>query len=200
MDDVEERRQSIDVEQLASQCCCEIETEAVDPHLGRPVPERVHDQFQDLWMHHVQGVPGPGEVHVVARVFRHRPVVGRVVDAAVADRRPEVVALAGVVVDDVDDDLDACGVERLDHLFELGDLLAPDPRRRVLGVGREVVDRVVAPEVPQPFVEEELRVDELMRRHDLDRGDSKHLEVFDRCGMCEPRVGATEFGGDARDG
>ena len=60
-----------------------------------------------------------------------------------------VVALAGVVEDDVEDDLDAGGVERADHLAELVDLA-------VLGDGGGVGrlrggegDAVVAPEVAQ---------------------------------------------------
>ena len=37
---------------------------------------------------------------------------------------PMLVALGGVVVDDVEDDLDVGLVQRLDHRLELGDLLA----------------------------------------------------------------------------
>ena len=48
----------------------------------------------------------------------------RVVDAAERQRRPQVVALGGVVVDHVEDDLDAGRVQRLDHRLELGHLLA----------------------------------------------------------------------------
>ena len=39
-------------------------------------------------------------------------------------RRPEVVALGGVVVDDVEDDLDAGLVQRAHHRLELGHLPA----------------------------------------------------------------------------
>ena len=44
------------------------------------------------------------------------------------EHRPEVVALGGVVVDDVEDHLDAGAVQRLDHPLELAHLLAA--RRR----------------------------------------------------------------------
>jgi hypothetical protein len=57
----------------------------------------------------------------------------------------EVVALGGVVVDDVEDHLDA-GRCSAHHGLELGDLLAAG-RRRVAGVGGEEPDRVVAPVV-----------------------------------------------------
>ena len=42
-------------------------------------------------------------------------VVDGVVDAAKRERRAEVVAFASVVVDDIEDDLDARGVEGFDH-------------------------------------------------------------------------------------
>ena len=63
-------------------------------------------------------------VHVVARVARHEPVVGLVVDALERERRADVVALGGVVVDDVEDDLDAGLVQCEHHLLELVHLLA----------------------------------------------------------------------------
>jgi len=51
-----------------------------------------------------------------------------------------------VVVDDVEQDLEARGVERADHLLELGDGVA---RGRVLVVRGEAADRLVAPVVAQ---------------------------------------------------
>ena len=68
---------------------------------------------------HVQRVAAAGEVHVVARLPGLQPVVDAVVDAAQRQRRPEVVALGGVVVDHVEDDLDAGRVQRAHHHLEL---------------------------------------------------------------------------------
>ena len=71
--------------------------------------------------------------------------------------RAQVVALGGVVVDDVEDHLDAGAVQRLDHPLELAHLLAAPAGGGVLGVGREVADRAVAPVVVQaPLVQERL--------------------------------------------
>ena len=64
-------------------------------------------------------LPHAGEVLVVARVVREQPVVRRVVDAAQRERRPEVVAFGGVVVDDVEDHFEAGGVQRAHHHLEL---------------------------------------------------------------------------------
>ena len=147
MDHVEERRQPVDVEELARERRREVEAEAVDVALDHPVAQRVHDQPQDARVDRVERVAGAGEVHVVARVVGHQPVVGGVVDPLERQHRPEVVALGGVVVDDVEDHLDPGAVQRLDHPLELAHLLAAAAGGGVLGVRREVADRAVAPVV-----------------------------------------------------
>ena len=124
MNDVEEGGQPIDIVQLARQRGGQIEAEAVDVHLRHPVAQAVHDQLQHLRMAHVQAVAGAGVVHVVARIVGHQPVVGRVVDAAEAQHRPELIAFGGVVVDHVEDDLDAFAVQGLHHRLELRHLRA----------------------------------------------------------------------------
>ena len=107
LDEVEERRQPVDGVQLAGQRRRQVEAEAVDVHLGHPVAQAVHDQLQHVGVAHVEAVAGAREVHVVAGIVVHDAVVGEVVDAAHRQHRPHVVALGGVVVDDVEDDLDA---------------------------------------------------------------------------------------------
>ena len=98
--------------ELAGQRGGQVEPEAVDVHLGDPVAQRVHDQPQRLVVADVEAVAGAGGVVVVALVAGHQPVVGLVVDAAEGQGRAQVVALGGVVVDDVEDDLDAGAVQR----------------------------------------------------------------------------------------
>ena len=122
--ELEERREPVDVVELAGQRRGEVEAEAVDVHLGHPVAQRVHDQLQRVGVPDVEGVPGARVVHVVALVVLDQPVVRRVVDALEAQRRAEVVALGGVVVDHVEDHLDAGLVHRLHHRLELLHLLA----------------------------------------------------------------------------
>jgi hypothetical protein len=116
LNDVEERRQPIDVVELTRERGGEVEAEAVDVHLEHPVAEAVHDELQRPRMAHVQRVAGPGVVHVVARVVGNEAVVTGVVDAAEAERGAELVAFGGVVVDDVEDDLDAGAVIRASDL------------------------------------------------------------------------------------
>ena len=124
LDEVEERRQLVDLVELAGQGGREVEAEAVDVHLGDPVAQRVHDELEHVRVAHEEAVAGARGVVVVVLGVVDEPVVRGVVDAPEAQRRPELVALGGVVVDDVEDDLDVGLVQRLDHRLELGDLLA----------------------------------------------------------------------------
>ncbi len=101
-----------------------------------------------------------------------------------------MVALGGVVVDDVEDHLDPGLVQRPDHRLELGDLLAALAGRGVLVMRREEADRVVAPVVPQPPVDQLRIVDELVHGQQFDRGDAEAGEVLDRGRVAEPGVGA----------
>ena len=173
----------------------EIEAKPVDVHLRDPVAERVDDQARGLRVRRLDAVAGAGEVEVVARV-RHQPVVGRVVDPAQAERRPEVVAFGGVVVDDVEDHFDARRVEGFDHRLELGDLGAGRAGGHVAValLGREEGERAVAPVVAEVAVGEEAVVGGFVDGEELDRRDAERGEVLDDGGVREAGVGAAELG------
>ena len=192
MDDVEEAGQAVDVVELARQGAGEVEAEAVDVALVDPVAQRVHDQPQHARVDRVERVPGAREVHVEVRVVGHEPVVALVVDALERQHRAEVVALGGVVVDHVEDHLDARPVQGLDHALELAHLLAADAGRRVAGVRREVADRRVAPVVGEPAVGQERLVGDVVDRQQLDGGDAERLEVLDRRLGGQAGVGAAQ--------
>ena len=115
----------------------EVEAEAVDPHLRDPVPQRVHDQPQGNGMARVERVAAAGGVHVPTPGIE--VVVATVVQAAEAEHRAVGACLGGVVEHDVQQYVEARGVQRGDHVAELLDLSA--------GVRGEEADRVVAPEV-----------------------------------------------------
>ena len=83
-------------------------------------------------------------------------------------------ALGGVVVDDIQEDLDAGLVEVLHHLLELGDLLTVLAAGGVRRVGGEEADRVVAPIVGQTSVDDSGLAEELLDRQQLDR---RHTQV-----------------------
>ena len=153
-------------------------------HLLDPVVQAVEDELLDDRVVRVDRVAAAGVVHVVLPLRRMQQVVGVVLEALEADRRPEMVALTGVVEDDVEDHLDPRLVERLDHVPELGDLRALLRADAVARLRREVEVGVVAPEVAQLGAVE--RVDpphlalvEREHRQQLDCGDAELLEVRD---------------------
>ena len=107
---------------LARQRGREIETEAVHVHVLDPVAQRVHDHLENPGVAKVEGVAAPREVHVVALVSRHEMVIRCVVDTAPRQRRPHLVALGGVVVHHVENDLDTGAMQGLDERLELAEL------------------------------------------------------------------------------
>ena len=92
--------------QFARECGCQIETKSIYVHLRDPITQRIHDQFEHLGMTHIKAVACARIVHVIALTIRQETVVGRVIQAFQAKCGPEVIALGGVVIDDVEDDFD----------------------------------------------------------------------------------------------
>jgi hypothetical protein len=161
--------------------------------LDDPVAQRVHDEPQGArGVDGVERVPRAREVHVEAQVLRREAVVARVVDPLEGEHRAEVVALRGVVVDHVEDDLDPLAVQGLDHALELADLLARLARRGVQRVRGEVADRGVAPVVLQALLVEEGLVDDVVDREQLDRRHAELAEVVDRRLGGQAAVGAAQ--------
>ena len=109
-----------------------------------------------------------------------------------------MVALGRVVVDHVEDDLDARGVEGLDHPLELLHLLAALARRGVAVVRRQEADRVVAPVVAQAALDEVRVLDELVHGQELDGGDAEREQVLDGGRMGEAGVRAPHVLRDVR--
>jgi hypothetical protein len=59
-------------------------------------------------------------------------------------------------------------------------------------------DRVVAPVVTQPLIEQMTVLDKLVHRHQLDRGHPKIDEVLDRRRMRQAGIGAADTVRDVR--
>ena len=100
----------------------QVEAKSVDVHLGDPVAQRIHQQLEHAGMLHVQRVAGPGVIGVEPGVVRLQPIVRPVVYAAKGERRTELIAFGSMVVDDVEDHLEAGGVQRSHHRLELSQL------------------------------------------------------------------------------
>ena len=166
----------------------EVEPEPVDVHVGDPVAEAVEDQPTDDGLVGVERVAAAGVVGVARPVRRIEDVVLVVGEAAVGERRPVVAALGRVVVDDVQDDLEARPMERLHEVPELVDR---GLRARPAGVGAvrgEEGHGLVAP-VVRVAARGFLGV-ELVDRQQLDRRDPEVDEVRDL--LDEPGVGPAE--------
>ena len=119
----------------------------------------------------------------MTRIIRDKAVVAGVVQPAKRQRRAHLAALGGVVVYDVEDHLDAGGMQpshRDAHLVRgiLGQIARLD---------REEAERVIAPVVAQPLLEERAVLHEGVDRQQLDRRDAEPAQMVDDFGISERR-------------
>ena len=126
----------------------QVEAEPVDMAVLNPVPQRVQHHPGDHRVAQVEGVAAPRHVDVPSALVQ--PVVGAVVQAAPGQRRAVPGLFAGVVVDDVEDDLDVGLVHRLHHGLELIELALGVLGRGIRPMGCEESQSVVSPVVHQP--------------------------------------------------
>ena len=188
----EEAAQAVHGLELACQGRSQVEAEPVDVHLLHPVAEAVHDQLERARVAHVEAVPATGEVDVVARVLRVQAVVGAVVDAAERERRSHVTALGGVVVDHVEEHLDAGAMQCLHHRLELVDLL-PALTRREARVRGQKPQRVVPPVVGEPPLYETSLRNRMVYREEFDCRDGQRLEMIDHRIRGQTQIGAAQL-------
>ena len=164
-----------------------------------PVAQRIHHHLQHARIRQVERVAGAGVVDAMTRIIRDKAVVAGVVEPAKRQRRAQLAALGGVVVDDVEDHLDAGGMQpshRDAHLVRgiLGQIARLD---------REEAERVVAPVVAQPLLEERAVLHEGVDRQQLDRRNAEPAQMVDDFGirraprMCRARsVGCPRRAGE----
>ena len=113
-------------------------------HFLDPVAKTVHDHAADDRMIRIERVPGAGEIGVAGAVLLE-DVVSGVVQSAEAQRRARVVAFRSVVEDHVENDLDACPVQRLDHVAKFVHRAERILTRAIRLVRREERNRRIAP-------------------------------------------------------
>ena len=194
MNDVEKCAQPIYFVQLARQGRCQVEAKAIDMHFEDPIAQAVHDELQHARVAHVQAIARAGVVGVIALVGCAQPIVGSIINAAEGKRRTQLIAFRGVVVDHVQDDLDASGVQSLDHRLELIDRAGGGIAR----FGGEEADRVIAPVVPETLVNQVPVIDEVMNRHQFDGRDSQALQVLHDRSRGQPGIGSPQRCGNLR--
>src|SRR5260221_9975719 len=171
---IEKAAAGIETLSLASKRRAQIETEAVDMHVEDPIAQAVHDHLEHARMAQIERIAGAGIVDVTAQVGGE-PVIGCVVDAAKAKRRPELVALAGMVVDDIENDLDIGVVQQRHHRLEFAQRAGCEVAR----LRREVGDRIVAPIIDEPALGEVAAADERVDREEFEGSDPERLQMVD---------------------
>ncbi len=123
----------------------------------------------------VETVSTAGEVEIFPEVVRGQAVVGRVIDSAEGKGRTQPSGFGRMVVDDVENHLDARIVEKVDHRLEFAQIAF----RHIARMRGEEADGIVAPIIPEPSLDQLVLVDESMNGQELDGGDSQTLQVFD---------------------
>src|ERR1700761_4650147 len=98
-------------------------------------------------MKQIQAVAGTCEIKIEAGILRVQPVVGRIIDPTKTERWAEMISFRGMIVNYVENHLDAGSVEAAHHRLELGDLLAHLPAAAIFSMRSEETDGIVAPEV-----------------------------------------------------
>ena len=173
----------------------QVEPEPVDAHLLDPVAQRVEGHLDHAGLGEVQRVAAAGGVDVLAVAVE--AVVGRGVQAPPGQHRPAGVALTGVVVDDVEQHLDAGRVQVGDHGAELVHRADRVGAGCVAGVHGEEAERVVPPVVHRAAPGQVGLVDDGVHGEQLDAGHAEPGQVGDRRRVSQPGVGAAQVLGDS---
>ncbi len=145
-------------------------------------------------MREVHRVSGAGVVDVVAFLVRQQAIIACVVDALEGQGWAELVSFRGVVIDHVEDDLDAMGMKLVDHGLEL----VRERRPEVARLRREEGDRVVTPIIAQPFLDQVAVVDEGMDRQQLCARDAERAQIDRDFRLRQPREGTAVCFGHQR--
>ena len=188
---LEEQRVGIEAVRPAAEGGGEIEAEAVDAAMDHPSPQRADRHVDDERLVEREAIAGAGVVYVARRIPGVEAEPGRVVEAAEGQGGTELVTLAVVVEDDVEDRLHARGVQRVGRRAHL----RPAAGRKAR-IGRAEHDRIVAPGVREAEGRQVPLVDEGVGRHDLDRGDPERGQMRDRGGMGQSGEGSARAFGD----
>ena len=114
-------------------------------HFLDPVAHAIDDEIARSRVSDGNGVAGAGAIGVATQVGAVEPIVSGVVQAAQTQRRSVFVAFHGVIENNVEDHLDAGGVQRLHHGAKFGDRIFD----RIIGMRREPGQRAVTPVIHQ---------------------------------------------------
>ena len=109
-----------------------------------------------------------------------------------------MIAFGGVVVNDVENDLDSSGVQIAHHPLELVHLLASIAAAGVFRFRREETNGVVAPVVCKSAIHQSLVINVGVHRQQLDRAYTQVFQIINRPSAAEGGVSAPQFRRNAR--
>src|SRR5205085_4200278 len=96
-----------------------------------------------------------------------------------------------MVVDHVQNDLDARAMEGLDHALEFPYMAASNRRGGIANIGSKKADRIVAPVVGEASILQMFIVDELLNGEQLNGGHSQGKQMVDDGGGGQCSIGST---------
>ena len=189
----EKRRIRVEAVRAATERGREIEAKAVKAAVEHPPLQRADGHVDHQRAVEREAIAGAGVVDVKRRIVRIEAEPGRVIEAAKRQRRPELVALAAVIEDDVEDRLHARRMQRVSRRANLRPSAGGKPR-----IGDAEHDGIVAPGVRKAERGQMALVDEGVRRHDFDRRDPESGEVGDRSRISQSGEGSARAFRDRR--
>ncbi len=104
-----------------------------------------------------------------------------------------MVSLGGVVVDDVENHFETGGMQVANHRFEIADHVAGRFDRSIAPSRGKESERVVAPIIHQPAIDQMTVIDELVDGQQFNRRYSQALQKTNRGIGSNARVGAALF-------
>ncbi len=155
-----------------------IEAETVEAAVDHPPLHCADRHVDDQGPIERDTISGAGVVDVSRRIAGVEAEKRGVVEPAKRQRRSELIALAIVVEDDVEDRLDASGMQGVGRCAHLSP--AAGRKARIRDAENH---RIVAPGVREAERGQVPLVDEGVRRHDFNRGDAEGGEMVDRSRM-----------------
>src|ERR1051326_3176219 len=120
-------------------------------------------------MQQIEGVTGAGEIEIKPRLLRLQAIRSNIVDASEGERRSEMIAFGCMIINDVENDFDAAGMEITHHGFELPYLTTLITAAGVFRFRSEETDGVVAPVIAEFAINQRFIVDMCMHRQQFDR-------------------------------
>src|ERR1700730_9090281 len=125
MNNVEKCRQAIYIVELARERGGQIEAKSLYMHFLDPIVVGVDNQLEDLRMTDVQAIAGTRVVHVITGLVGDQPVVSGIVDASKTKHGSHVVTFRSMVVNHIQNYLNAFPMKIFHHGLEIGYLAAP---------------------------------------------------------------------------